>query len=219
MTKQQLQARWVNLWTPFGVDVRLCLSTFDQVYGAYADPARGYHGVPHLSHGLNLVTEIAHLADCPQSLEASWWTHDFFSDLYRRDNERRSKDFALRKFGMFNVSSVFLHNVDGNVMATGHKLLNMSRDQQLICDIDLWSFAAETWIEVCKKTWGILHEAPHTPVAQFIANRRGVLGGFLKRERIYHTQYFFERYENRARENIMQEIEQLPEILREIPML
>ncbi len=211
--KQILSARFQQLWDRNKVPYSLSNPAFEALYSAYDDPKRGYHGVSHLVHLFGVFDEVSHHANFKDCLEAALWYHDYEMDLYRNDNELRSSARAEADLRMFGVSGVFRLNTCDDIMATMHTGDVVEPDEQLICDIDLSSFGETSWDRVCANTRGIRKEAPDTPLDRFIANRRRKLGEFLKRDRIYYTSYFRKHYEPRARENIMREIEQLPEIL------
>lgn len=93
-------------------------------------------------------------------------------------------------------------------------------DQLLICDIDLAvlgrlqhpssmnidSFTEPTYYAYAA---GIRKEYEHVPPEIYCAKRAEFLDEFLKRPRIYSTDYFFDKLEKNARANIAWEIKQL----------
>jgi predicted metal-dependent HD superfamily phosphohydrolase len=52
-------------------------------------------------------------------------------------------------------------------------------------------------------------EYAHVPAADYCAGRRAILQGFLARPRLYSTEYFHARLEQRARENLCRALERL----------
>ena len=75
-------------------------------------------------------------------------------------------------------------------------------------DIDLAGFGEESKIFKINSD-NVRKEYSHISDEVYVPARIDILNTFLKRERIYLTDFFYNRYEKRARENIINEIKSL----------
>ncbi|KKL22586.1 hypothetical protein LCGC14_2433980, partial [marine sediment metagenome] len=60
----------------------------------YGDPARHYHGWPHIMACLEEL-DLEPLSRDPRTLELAFWYHDAVYDSRAADNEQRSADLLL----------------------------------------------------------------------------------------------------------------------------
>ncbi|HUO50082.1 MAG TPA: N-methyl-D-aspartate receptor NMDAR2C subunit [Candidatus Paceibacterota bacterium] len=212
-TKYKLEGRWVHLWKNRDLqDLSMVRAAFTQLYAKYTAPDRGYHGIGHIEHGLNIFEEVRHLARFPDAVEVAWWYHDVIYDVHCNDNEQRSADYAEHDLSSFGESPTFMMKVHANILATRHEGGLVDTDEQLICDIDLSSFGG-SWNDTIRNSRGIRFEYRHVPEREYVASRRAILGNFLRRKTIYYLPFFIDCFEIAARENIMHEIEVLPELV------
>jgi len=93
-------------------------------------------------------------------------------------------------------------------MATKHHDATADSDAALLVDVDLCILgrSAELFWEY---EAAIHREFEWVPKALFIRKRAEVLQRFLIRPRIYHTEWFFQRCESRARDNVKAAIRRL----------
>ena len=94
------------------------------------------------------------------------------------------------------------------ILLTRHDREPPDIDGKLMVDIDLASLArpAEVFDE---NTRLIRKEYPHVRDEEFARGRREMLARFLARPRIYYTDLFRDRYEQRARANLSRALAKL----------
>jgi predicted metal-dependent HD superfamily phosphohydrolase len=87
------------------------------------------------------------------------------------------------------------------IMITSHKVAPTTDDEALVVDIDLSILGkpAERFDEYEK---AIRAEYAHIPDDAFRKGRSDILQKFLARDRIYTTEYFYNKYEKSARANL-----------------
>ncbi|HZV37640.1 MAG TPA: N-methyl-D-aspartate receptor NMDAR2C subunit, partial [Pseudoxanthomonas sp.] len=94
------------------------------------------------------------------------------------------------------------------IMATRHAALPETGDGRVLVDVDLsiLGAGADRYAQYAAQ---VREEYVWVPGWIFRRKRKALLREFLARESIYGTQYFRDRFEARARENLENEIRQL----------
>jgi predicted metal-dependent HD superfamily phosphohydrolase len=156
----------------------------------------------------------------PLSLELALWLHDIIYDTNSADNEERSAEFASSFLGKLTISPKRTERVKELILATknvGRESKGESgretagsgdtadMDSAHIRDIDLSVLGAppseyKDYIEAVRKEYAQYNEK------QFNEGRVSFLRQFLEKDRIYSTDYFFARFEARARDNLFREL-------------
>jgi len=201
------RGRWRALCERLGakgnpVTGRTIDSTYDEIITAYTGLDRHYHNLSHINEGLILLDEVSHLADDPDTLEMAWWWHDYICKAGESDNERQSADAGQKALVDLAISPKNRIRVECHTLATKHDFIPESNDSRLIVCIDLagLAFPPELFDQVTdniRKEYAQLSDN-HFRTGQAIFFRR-----FLEnRPSIYLTEYFRDRYETQAQENI-----------------
>lgn len=183
--------------------------TYNELVTAYTGPDRHYHNIRHISEGLALLDEARPLAKIPDILEMAWWWHDFVYYPGSNSNEEDSAKAANRALTELALSdgglgATLRPNVIRLIRATKHDLVPLWPDDRLIVDIDLVSLALspERFDENTAKN----REEYRIVVPNdrdFEIGRAQFFRKFLEgRLSIYLTQYFRDKYEAQAQENI-----------------
>ena len=173
---------------------------FDELETLYGEPHRVYHGAAHIEHCLRLFDLAAGGMDEPDAVEMALWFHDAIYDIPARENERRSAElFAARAGG--RGSERLRSKVRGLIMVTTHLDPPTTLDEAFIVDIDLSSFG-RPWEEFLDDSRAVRAELAHVPDAEFYPKQRKFLGSLAARPEFCFTEFFRERHEARARENI-----------------
>jgi predicted metal-dependent HD superfamily phosphohydrolase len=182
----------------------------------YDEPHRHYHAWPHIESLLEWFVEVhEHLIE-PDSVHFAILYHDAIYDPTASDNEAKSAELFRGEWGG-SLAPPLLHAVDTMILATtSHELepLNAVEPEPLVndcsyfLDMDLAILGApreafETYNSAIRK------EYVHVPDDAFRIGRTNVLERILKRPRLYFTEYFFERLELTARDNLTRAIKAL----------
>ena len=208
--------RWAELWGDLDAKVSLEKEYFS-LKEAYAQPHRHYHTFEHIQAGLQDFDQAKHLMNHPLAVELAWWYHDYAYELSAKDNEERSAQEAGKIMQKARLPRKMAGEVEGLILATKHQEKPATLDQQFIQDIDLAIFGRE----VDKVVYGqpidhfqkyeldIRAEYAQVPRELYCQKRAKLLQKFLSRERIYSTDFFHSRYEERARQNLERLIKRL----------
>jgi len=187
---------------------------WDLLVRNYSSSGRYYHCIGHLIHCLeqhDLAREMMADAD---AVEMAIWFHDVVLEAQSPDNERHSAEL-FRSLAEGQFAPAFVERVVGLILvtdhrATDHRISPQSNDYRLLVDIDLSSFALP-WKEYLRDTMALRRENRAMPDDQYHAGHRRFLEGLMGRQRIFQSDFFYRRYENRARSNIQRYLGQLEE--------
>ena len=165
----------------------------------YAEPNRHYHDARHLDHCLRQFDLIAEQIGRPDDVEAAIWFHDVIVVPGRRDNEERSAayfhDVAAGKIAPQTIDAVV-----ALILRTTHRDAPTDPDHQFLCDIDLSSFGSP-WEAFLDNSAAVRAEFRGSD-EEFYHCERAFLESLLRRARIFHSDFFHELYEAKARDNI-----------------
>jgi predicted metal-dependent HD superfamily phosphohydrolase len=192
---------WQETWRELGAgsaDEKL----HARLKACWSEPHRHYHTLQHLGECLSHFKAVRHMAAHPGEVALALWFHDAFYDPARNDNEQRSADWARESVLAAGLSAERADRVHALVMMTRHEVaVPTDIDSQLLVDIDLSILGADPK-RFDESDLQIREEYAHVPQEQYREGRRRILGSFLTRPRLYHTDYFYKRLEQRARENL-----------------
>jgi predicted metal-dependent HD superfamily phosphohydrolase len=196
-----LRDRFSALWRRYAVngDPSGAGQIYEILRGHYCEPHRRYHDLNHLAACLEQFDLAADQIAHPERVELAIWFHDVINVPGARDNEPRSANLFLDLAGD-DTPGELNDNVVRLILATTHTEVPDAIDERWICDIDLTSFGCP-WECYMRDTNNLKAEFPGTE-AEYFRRQRPFLEGLRNRPRIFTTDFFNARYEQRARENI-----------------
>ncbi len=202
-----MKERWQTLWNRLGFaggEEPL----FRDLVARYSENHRKYHTLQHLEECLNHFDEFREGAEHPLEIELALWFHDAVYEVKRKDNEKKSADWA-RSFALeMGLESAAAERIHALIMATLHDALPQGPDAQIMIDVDLAILGAEeSRFEEYEQQ--VREEYGWVPGILFRRSRKKVLKGFLERPRIYSTARFTTAREEQARKNIRLSLRQL----------
>lgn len=197
-------ASWARAWRGLsahsdGVALR------DTLLARYAEPHRHYHTTQHLAECLAHFETLRDAPDHAAAVEMALWFHDAVYDLGAADNESRSATWARVALGKAGVAAGAAARVEALVLATKHAAPPVTRDEQVLIDIDLAILGAEP-ARFAEYEGQVRAEYAHVPAVLYAPRRCALLQGFLDRDAIYHTPAMHRRLEARARENLARSV-------------
>jgi len=196
--------RWLRLWQAIRANGDAS-GWYETLTRAYAEPHRHYHNQHHIADCLAEFDSARESANQADAIEVALWFHDAVYNPKATDNEEQSAALAkrcLESAGRADLSPT----VGSFVMATKmHDKTDAGPDLALMVDVDL-SILGQNEMRFIEYERGIRAEYAWVPQETFNAKRAEILQRFLNRARIYSTDYFFTRYERKARQNLEQSI-------------
>ncbi len=181
---------------------------FDDLATTHAESGRVYHTLDHVLDCLARFDESGATLEDRDPVEAAIWFHDVVYDPHRADNEARSAEWASRTLGSAGVSEPIADRVRDLILMTTHSTPPTDPQGALLCDVDLSILGREEQ-EFDEYERRIRREYAWVPEPLYRAGRARILSGFQKRDRIYLTDYFHDRYERRARTNLRRALARL----------
>ncbi len=181
------------------------LETRDALLAAYADPARGYHDSLHLREVLDRLGELAEgVAYDATTVSLAAWFHDAVYDG-ERDAEERSAVWAEESL----AATTYADEVARLVRLTEtHEPAADDPGGQALCDADLAILASDR-SRYDAYVAGVRRDFEHLADATFTLGRAAVLRDLLGRDRLFHTTYGRQRWEDAARANLTRELDAL----------
>jgi predicted metal-dependent HD superfamily phosphohydrolase len=173
----------------------------------YSESHRRYHTPAHIAHCLKLFDLSRHKMDEPDTVEMSIWFHDVIYDAKASDNEERSAKYFSQTCGQ-DIDGQLQSKVRDLIIATIHKELPLTPDGKYMVDIDLSSFGLP-WDKFFQDSEAVREEFSHLNDAEFYSAQKKFLESLLAREHFCFTEFFRQRHEKTARENIQRYLESL----------
>ena len=183
-----------------GTDVR------DRLLAAYADPARGYHDVRHLSEVLERLDHLAAAGTgfdrLPVVLAA--WFHDGVHDG-RPDDEERSAQWAEESLTGLVPEAVVAEVARLVRMTADHRPADDDADGCALSDADLAILAAPQERYDDYVTAG-RREYAQVPDDDFRTGRTAILRALDDKPHLFHTDHARAHWEPAARANLRAEL-------------
>lgn len=207
---KELKPKWNNLMTEIEVNQGFNIhsighqkkeAAFLEICKKYSEKKRYYHNHLHILDCLKEFEKVKDLAEHPLELQVGVIGHDVIYNTRARGNEQQSADYMQNLFLKLGSSPNFAKKVYDLILLTKHDKVPETIDGKIIVDIDLSIFGAD------KKKFdeydkNIRKEYSWASEEDFRNSRAKVLQGFLNRKKIYATNFFRKKYEERARINL-----------------
>ncbi len=184
-----------------------CVDIFRALEERYGESHRVYHSGDHIRHCLAEFDSI-HTA-LPQTsrdiIELSIWFHDAIYEIAASDNEAQSaRWFSALADGRLNPE--IIHAVNRCILYTTHQDTPSDPCSLYMVDVDLSGFGQD-WEGFSADGRKIRQENHHLDDEAFVGGQVKFMTRLLNRGRIFYTEYFHTRLENRARRNIILQLE------------
>ncbi len=198
--------RWNAAMSTLGLSANE--STHDALIKAYSEKHRAYHTLVHLKacfhhlDALNLSKERAAV------LELAFWFHDAIYKPFSSTNEEDSAKWAKLFMMQNDIPQDRITHVFDLIILTKTHSNPVTNDAAIILDIDL-SILGATPVIYDQYEKDIRREYKRVPYFLYKKKRKEILYSFLNMRRIYTREKFYEAWEEQARENLSNTIENL----------
>ena len=182
---------------------------WQELVSHYNSENRYYHNLEHLWHLYTLLGEVSnHIQDQTAALFALFY-HDVIYDVLRNDNENRSAALARERLRFIRVPEGSILCCVQHILGTKNHISSSLPDTNYFTDADLAILgqSTEVYIVYCKR---IRKEYAVYPDGVYYAGRKKVLQHFLEMDRIFITEAFQSRFEEKARYNLKTELSTMP---------
>lgn len=176
-----------------------------EIKTAYSSNSRHYHNLLHLQ---SLVTEILPIKNLFQNWEAvifAVFYHDIVYNAVKKDNEEKSARLAVQKLTELGCPHATIIHCETLILATKKHERHIDEDVNYFTDADL-SILGAAWSDYLQYANNVRKEYGVFPDIVYKPGRRKVLHHFLSMERIFKTRFFFDRFEQQAKNNLKKEL-------------
>lgn len=174
-------------------------AVYADLYRLLAAPGRYFHNRGHISDCVRRVDEVAHLLCNPDAVELALWFHDAVYEPGAGTNERLSAEMFMTL--STGGTKAFRWRVSRLILATRHANKVQGHDQRFVVDIDLSGFGAP-WEEFMRKGAQVRAEFADLTDAQYHTAQIPFLQRLQRRPQFFSTDYFRQRYEVTAKDNL-----------------
>ena len=191
----------------------------DELRAKHDGEDRGYHDWSHPLDMITTMQPIRLLLQDALAVVCATVTHDVINDPHRTDNEELSAQFAERRLAGI-VSDDTLARAARMIRATSAHVpqdglsADDLHDTMHFLDLDLSILGADVKKFDAYEA-GVRHEYRHVEWHRFATRRAEILKRFLKRDRIYQTEWGRLEFEAPARRNLARSIARLRQATQE----
>jgi len=178
---------------------------YKELLDLYGQPHRAYHNFVHIAHTLREIEKVSEHLRNPELTKIATWYHDAIYNTERTDNEEKSKELAEKRMYKAGIEKPVINKINSMVLTTNPNKVPKTNDATFLSDADIAILGKPPEIfDVYEKD--IRFEYNRVPEETFRKKRKDVLQIFLNRDNIYSTDYFWKKYEKKARENLKKSI-------------
>lgn len=200
---KELRNTFFQLISKYSTDEKIIESAWNKINTAYNKIGRYYHNLTHLEKMFHEFSEIASNIEQTDAFQFAIFYHDIIYNILKSDNEFKSAEIMEQELKNTHFKQIEL--CKELILATKNHKKNSREDINYLIDIDLAILGSHKmdYSVYCNQ---IRKEYKVYPKILYNKGRRNVLYSFLEKDFIYHTAYFRDKYENKARENIQMEL-------------
>ncbi|WP_300666125.1 hypothetical protein [Fluviicola sp.] len=200
-----LKEIFIQLALSYSDDEVLNQELWLEIEKQYSGKKRHYHTLRHLEHLLEQLTTVKSGLRDWNTILFTLFYHDVIYTALKPDNEEKSADLAEKRMKQLGVPIECIEACRQQILATKSHVVSENDDTNFFTDADLsvlgqhWEVYS-TYFKNVRKEYAVYPDLIYNP------GRKNVLLHFLAMERIFKTDYFFEKFEEQARENLKKEV-------------
>lgn len=201
-----MKNKFLHLIGKYSQNEKFNLECWKEIYDAYTADTRHYHNLDHLENMFSELDKVISTLNKPDSVEFAIFYHDIVYNPFKSDNEYQSAMVFKNR-----IAETSFDQIDycmTQIEATKAHKRSDDNDTNILLDLDLsiLGSAPDRYKQYCKN---IRKEYQVVPELKYRRGRRKVLEHFLHLDTIFKTEFFRNEYEQKARENLERELEEL----------
>ncbi|SMO83049.1 Predicted metal-dependent phosphohydrolase, HD superfamily [Chryseobacterium rhizoplanae] len=200
-----LKNQFDQLCAPFTEDQQLIRDLWVEIETRYSEKGRHYHNLLHLENMFKELEAVKSNISDFTALSFSVFYHDVIYDATSKTNEEKSASKAEKRLAEFHLDKNKISIISEQILATKSHQRSDHEDTNYLLDADL-SVLGKDFITYLEYTQNIRKEYSIYPDFLYKPGRKKVLRHFLELESIFKTDYFKQKYEAQAKENIAGEL-------------
>ncbi|CAH0234479.1 hypothetical protein [Chryseobacterium sp. Bi04] len=203
-----LQDRFLQLCFLFTNNQALIQSLWKEIEKKHSEKGRYYHNLSHLENMFQELERVKSNISDFSAISFSVFYHDFMYEATSNSNEEKSAAAAEKRLKEIGLPYDTILTISKQILATKSHQRSEDEDTNYLLDADLSILGKdlETYLvytNMIRKEYSIYPDFLYKP------GRKKVLQHFLELESIFKTEYFKDRYEIQAKNNIAAEIQLL----------
>ena len=193
-----------SLAKKYTADESLIKKSWDKIDTAYSSGSRHYHTLLHLDNMLRQLEQVTDQIQDWDTILFALFYHDIIYKAAKNNNEEKSADYAKLDLQSIGFPAERISKCVQLILATKKHLESNDSDTNFFTDADLsilgqdWQ-VYENYFRQIRKEYSIYPDIIYKP------GRKKVLEHFLAMQRIYKSDYFYEKLEANAKRNLLRE--------------
>ncbi len=206
--EKRFRNHWKRFLERFKITSDLRQNVYTDLHRRYGERHRTYHGVKRQVLLLDEL-EVAR-TEMPEwfqsvgqdtAIELALWGIDLFYNSGIGDNKEESAERAIEHAHDLGISAITGAQAGQLILTTKHLQRPEKLPGRIVTDIDL-SMLAAPWPDFVQSIRD-LREESGGPEEDFRKRLKDILEGMARWDHIYSTQYFRDKYEERAQDNLL----------------
>lgn len=174
----------------------------------YSSKKRHYHTLEHLENLLIQLTEIKSEIQSWETILFTLFYHDIIYSAAKSDNEEKSAELAEKRMKEISVPDETIVLCKKQILATKSHSISPDNDTNYFTDADL-SILGQSWEAYSHYYQNVRKEYSIYPDFVYNPGRKKAINHFLKMDRIFKTEFFNKKYEQKAKNNLLREFKML----------
>lgn len=203
-----LKEIFVRLSNKYSADINLSEQLWSEIEKNYSSKERYYHNLQHIQNMYSELESHKHLISDWDTMLFSLFYHDIIYISTAKDNEEKSAKKAIQSLTLIDYPQLKIDNCKNQILATKTHLMSTDNDINLFTDADL-SILGSDWNNYHIYSKQVRKEYSVYPDSLYNPGRIKVLKHFLDMDFIFKTVFFRDKYEIKAKENLLKELNEL----------
>ena len=203
-----LKETFIELLTNYTEEKSLINDSWLEIEQNYSEKKRYYHNLSHLENLLNQLLQVKDKIENWNRILFTLFYHDIIYLSSNSDNEEESAKLAEKRMKQINVPEQIIESCKLQILATKNHFEKINEDTNYFLDADL-SILGTTYETYKTYSQNVRKEYASYPNLIYNPGRKKVLKNFLDMQRIYKTEYFYNKFETKAKENLLKELSTL----------
>lgn len=203
-----LKEIFVRISNKYSADINLSEQLWFEIEKNYSSKERYYHNLQHIQNMYSELELCKHLISDWDTILFSLFYHDIIYISTAKDNEEQSAEIAIKNLNLIDYPQLKIDNCKKQILATKTHLMSTDNDINLFTDVDL-SILGSDWNNYLVYSKQVRKEYSVYPDSLYNPGRKKVLKHFLEMDFIFKTNFFRDKYEIQAKENLLKELDEL----------
>ena len=201
-----IKDKFLNLIRKYSDNENFNSECWSEIENNYSSKTRYYHNLKHLE---NMFTELDRIESKTKDLDTLLFAifyHDIICESTKSNNEHQSALIFEKRISQTSFTS--LSECMAQIEAIKEHKLSYDNDTNILIDLDL-SILGKSSKEYKKYCENIRKEYQIYPDFMYRKGRIEFLKNILELDSIYKTDFFKQEFETQAKENLINELNQL----------